>query len=230
MIMHTDKHIPQVYRKERDMQVFTRLLDIILTANKYDIDNLGDVYNAMKCQEVFLPLLGKTLNYNYNYEDTVTANRRTISSFTIMEQNRGSKKGLLMATALSLTSIDVSENNNELIISDEQYAEALKDIDIIFDPEEATITITYPNIYTLVRYLLDYVRPVGVSLELQSITSKNINSDVMLLYAQTDTKTKQYNPEKDTKLNASFVNFSGVADNQWIDLIGNGSTDIDFNT
>jgi phage tail-like protein len=96
LIFDSKKFIPQVYAKERDIQVFTKLIDIILTNCKYDIDNLGDLYDAYKCPQSLLPLLAYTLNYKYNFSDTVTGNRRTIDAFALMERNRGSEIGLKM--------------------------------------------------------------------------------------------------------------------------------------
>ena len=77
-MLTTNQYIPQVYGKERTIQVFTKLLDIILACCKYDIDNLGNIYNAKVCPESFLPLLAYTLNYDYNFSDTVSSNRSII--------------------------------------------------------------------------------------------------------------------------------------------------------
>ena len=197
-MLQSNDFIPQVYRKERDIQVFTKLLDIILNNCKYDIDHCCDVYDAYKCPQELLPLLAKTLNYDYNFEDTVTSNRRTMAVFTSMERNRGSEVGLKMAAALSLTSLDISKNNAELVTEDSDYVNALRDIQIQYDYENARIYINYPNVYTLVRYLLDYVRPVGMRVELRSIIGHDINTDALLIYAATDNTVKKYEPEINT--------------------------------
>lgn len=216
MLMNTKNMIPQVYSKERDMQVFNRLIDILTTFYKFKIDHLGDLYDANKCPVDLLPLLGYTLNYRYNFEDTVTANRRVIGAFTIMEKNRGGQIGLLMAAALSLTSLDISRNNAEIETS-QDYLAALRDLHISYDYENARIIIDYPNVYTLVRYLMDYVRPVGMYLQLRSVIGHDINTDEMIIYANPDTQVRPYNPDIDTQVNRNFVNFSAVADQNWLD-------------
>lgn len=228
MLMNTKTMIPQVYSKERDMQVFNSLLDILCTFCKYKIDNLGDLYDSMKCPESLLPMLASTLNYKYNFEDTVTSNRRIINAFTIMERNRGGKIGLLMAAALSLTSLDISKNNAE-IDTTQDYMDALRNLHISFDYENARIVIDYPNIYTLVRYLMDYVRPVGMYLQLRSVVGHNINTDEMLIYANADTNVRPYNPNIDTQINRNFINFSAVADDNWLSQFSNNSDIMDFN-
>ena len=230
-MIQSNNYIPQVYSKERTIQVFTKLIDIILSVCKYDIDNIGNVYDANKCPEQLLPLLASTLNYKYNFSDTVTANRKIIDVFTLMEKNRGSKVGLLMATALSLTSLAISKDNAE-IISNSDYIDALMNLKIYYDYEEALITIDYPNVYTLVRYLLDYVRPVGMRLRLRGVADKNINTDAMLLYADIENLTRAYIATIDSGVSKNFVNFSKVGDTgwqEWLHTISNPENIIDMN-
>jgi phage tail-like protein len=230
MLLDTKTMIPQVYSKERDIQVFNKLLDIILTSCKYDIDNLGNLYDAMKCPVDLLPLLASTLNYQYNFSDTVTGNRRTIDAFSTLEKYRGSEVGLKMAAALSLTSLDISEDNAELVESGNSYMDALRNLIIRYDFDSGLITIDYPNTYTLVRYLMDYVRPVGMRLELRSVTDRNINTDAMLIYADVDAFVRDYIPEIDSHVSRSFVNLSGIADDKWLDELSNNNSDtLDLN-
>ena len=214
MTVNSNQYIPQVYGKERTIQVFTKLLDIILSVCKYNIDNLGDVYDAFRCPEQFLPVLADTLNYKYNFNDTVTSNRRIIDAFTLMEKYRGSRKGILMSMALSLTSSIASQDNAQLF-DDEDYMNALKALNIEIDYENAEITIEYPNIYTVVRYLLDYVRPVGMTVNLLSVAGQTFNTDEMLVYADMENLTKEYDPDFDSFVNSSAVNLSSIGDDTW---------------
>lgn len=215
MLIDSKKMIPQVYGKERQIQVFTTLLDIILTCCKHDIDSLGEVYDAQNCPEQLLPLLSSTLNYKYNFNDTVTSNRDVIDIFSTMEKYRGSELGLKIATALSLTSLNKSLQNNELVSGTIDYINAMQDLEIVYDYENAKIEITYPNVYTLVRYLLDYVRPVGMYVELKPVVSISMKGDAMLLYAGMEDLSHEYNPNIESFVNKSFVNFSATMDNKW---------------
>jgi phage tail-like protein len=225
MLLDSKTMIPQVYSKERDIQVFNKLIDIILTCCKYDIDNLGDLYDANRCPEQLLPLLAYTLNYNYDFTTTVTSNRRVIKAFTLMEKWRGSEKGLRMAAALSLTSLDVSVDNAELI-SDTDYLQALRDIEVRYDYQNAQIVVDYPNTYDLVSYLMDYVRPVGMKLEMRSVVGHSINTDAMLIYADVEKTVRQYEPDIDSHVSRSFVNLSGIADKTWLDQFEDSDNDI----
>lgn len=225
MLIESKNMIPQVYSRERDMQVFNKLIDIIATCCKYDIDKLGYVYDAFNCPKQLLPLLAYTLNYNYNYDDTVTSNRRIIDAFPIMERNKGGETGLKMAAALSLTSLDESKNNGQLT-GDDDYLKPLRDLVIHYDYETATIYIDYPNVYTLVRYLMDYVRPVGMYLELRSITGQNIDNDAIIVYAGTDYTQRPFDKYMDSGVSKSFVNFSTAADENWFTFTNQAELDM----
>lgn len=232
MILKTERSIPQVYGKERTIQVFTNLLDTILNCCKFDIDNLGSIYDANTCPEMFLPYLAKTLNYNYNFGDTVSANRRIIKVFVDLEKKRGSQDGLKIATALCLSSEVISAESYELsddIYSQTAYMQALKDIDIVYDYEQALIKIKYKNVYNVVRNLLDYVRPVGMWLELVSETGMTINADALLIYADTESKVVEYIPEIDSFVSRSKVNFSTTGDPTFKEQLINFMDSINLN-
>jgi hypothetical protein len=101
--------------------------------------------------------------------------------------------------------------------------------------EEGKIEIDYPNTYTLVRYLIDYVRPVGMGVELRAIAAKNINTDALLIYADTESMVREYIPLFDSGVSKNFVNFSIVGDpdyeehiKQWQDAVGDQNSTFSF--
>jgi len=215
MVLNSKQYIPEVYSRERDMQVFTTLIDILLTNSKYDIDALYQLYDASICPEQFLPEFANTLNYKYDYANTVTSNRKIIDIFMTMMRHKGSQVGLLMATALCLTSLDLSIKKLEAANVDTDYITALSSLDIKYDYENATITIDYPNIYTQVRYLLDYVRPVGMMLNLRSVV-KNQHHIPMAVLAQVQAEVREYNIRQ-SYVNKAKVNMSYVMDEKYVE-------------
>ena len=206
MILNSKQYIPEVYSRERDMRVFTTLIDLILNANKFDIDGLYRLYEPNECPEDFLPELANTLNYKYDNANTVTSNRKIIDVFMTMMHNKGSITGIKMAVALCLTSLDLSIKNLETADVNTDYINALQNLDIHPDYENARIVIDYPNIYTQVRYLLDYVRPVGMWIILRSVVPAKFTTNSGIL-AQVVPKVIEYNINKST-VNKSVVNFS----------------------
>ena len=126
----------------------------------------------------------------------------------------------------------VNLSATSLIFSPSTIVPALKSIHVTYDVKNGTIQIDYPNTYTLVRYLLDYVRPVGVAIELRSVVERDINTDVMLIYADIENMTREYNPNIDSAVGNSYVNFSSVGDEDYknnilekfSNTLGNNST------
>jgi phage tail-like protein len=217
MLMQSNKYIPEVYRRERDMQVFTSLIDILLTCCKYDIDSLYKIYDAELCPEQFLPYLADTINYKYDNSDSVTANRQVINVFMTMMRYKGCEIGIKMATALSLTSYDLAQQNSELNVTYNDYIAALGDLEIHYDYEKALIVIDYPNVYTQVRYLLDYVRPVGMYINLRSVVKAPLTSTMAIL-AQVQTNVQEY-IAKSNYVNKAKVNMSFPTDEHFDDML-----------
>lgn len=217
MIFNSNKFIPEVYNRERDMQVFTKLIDILLTSCKYDIDSLYKLYDSLLCPEQFLPYLAGTINYKYDNANTVSSNRQIIGIFMLMMKYKGSEKGIKMATALSLTTLDTAIKNLETADVSTDYITALQNLDIHYNYETATIIIDYPNIYTQVRYLIDYVRPVGMYIKLRSVVKSPISS-VMAILAQVQTAVHEYT-EQQSYVNKAKVNSSYPADGNFNDML-----------
>ena len=217
MVMNSKQYIPEVYSREREMQVFTTLLDLILTSLKYDIDTLYRIYDASQCPKQLLTELAKTVNYTYDNANTEISNRKIIQLFMYMLRNKGSKIGLKMATALCLTTLDLSIRSLETENVDVDYITALNDLKIKIDYDKATITIDYPNIYTQVRYLLDYVRPVGMIINLRSVIHSNsvANSGVL---AQAVAKATPYKMKR-SMVNSAIVNFSSPVDEHLLEVL-----------
>lgn len=231
MLFDTKTQIPSVYSKYRDIRVINTLLDILLTTIKYDIDNIVNLYNADKCKDNLLRYLAQTLNYEYNDLDTVTVNRKILSTFVYMMRYKGSETGIKMATALSLTTLDMAQDNMELNTMSVDYIKALSELKItyVYDgvingdsniqlsdipPEylnKPLIIIDYPNTYTQVRYLIDYVRPVGMYILLRAIVENESSTDFVVL-SQTLLNTIQYKPSIRSAVEKSEVNFSAPID------------------
>lgn len=217
MVFNSNKFIPEVYNRERDMQVFTKLIDILLTSCKYDIDSLYRLYDSLLCPEQFLPYLASTINYKYDNANTVSSNRQIIGIFMLMMKYKGSEKGIKMATALSLTTLDTAIKNLETADVSTDYITALQNLDIHYNYETATIIIDYPNIYTQVRYLIDYVRPVGMYIKLRSVVKSPISS-VMAILAQVQTAVHEYT-EQQSYVNKAKVNSSYPTDSNFNDML-----------
>ena len=160
MVMNSKQYIPEVYSKERDMQVFTTLIDLILTATKYDIDSLYRVYDASQCPEQLLPELAKTVNYIYDNANTLTSNRKIIQLFMLMLRYKGSKKGLRMATALCLTTLDLAIRSLETANVDIDYISALNNLDVKINYDLSQLTPEKAKQYVKDEFIMEYLESV----------------------------------------------------------------------
>lgn len=155
MMIKSEDFTPYVYKNSRDYKALLTLLDVILNISKYEIDNIQDFYDPMKCPMELLPYLAELVGYEYNYKDSVRENRIIIANFAKMIHYRGSETGIKLAAVLSLNSAGNLEE-----IEDLQFLE------VTYDRENAIINVIYPRNNTKVRNLMDYVRPVGMSANL----------------------------------------------------------------
>lgn len=168
MLFDSKNYVPLIYRSSRDFEAILKLLDTLLTTNKYEIDTLINLYVPEDCYEDFLPLLAEHIGYKYNYDDKVSENRIIIANFPKMIRNRGSVTGIKLAAALSLNSI---ENNFDEI-------QDLSQLDVFFDYDKGFIIVLYPRENTKVRNLLDWVRPVGMYCAEFSADTANVTSEL----------------------------------------------------
>ena len=74
--------------------------------------------------------------------------------------------------------------------------------------------------------MIDYVRPVGMCVIERSYEPMDLNSDVMLLYADASIEVHKYNPVVDSGVDKTYVNFSTVGDSK---LFSDLNDELNFN-
>lgn len=158
---------PQVYKNSRDYQAFLTFLDTIVNLTKYEVDNMADLYEPMKCEHKVLPYLAEMVGYTYNITDSIKENRIIIDNFSKLLHYKGSELGIKLAACLSLNSVGKVEE-----IAD------LKFLEVLYDRENALIKIVYPRENTKVRNLVDYVRPVGMAVVLEGAMQESNNDRI----------------------------------------------------
>lgn len=180
--------VPEVYRDSRDYRVFLKLLGILLTIFKKNIDNFPELYSPDNCPDELLPLLAGMVGYPYDDGISVDDNRIIIKYFPYMLRYRGSEEGIKLATALSLNTSD-----------DKSHAYTLDSIIVEFDPETGMITIYYPHVDVLRKELLEFVRPVGTVLNLipSYINMTNDELDIKVRVKAITEKYRKYRQEVD---------------------------------
>ena len=214
MIFDTKQYVPLIYRSSRDFEALCRLLDMILTSTKYEIDTLINLYIPAKCPEDFLPLLAEHLGYKYNYNDKVIENRIIIDNFHKMIRNKGSETGIKLACALSLNSLDEYDIQSNLFDDIDANVDVSK-IEVFFDYEEGRIIVLYPNEDQKLRKLIDWVRPVGMYCEELPFEKTKASAD-LAIYAYADVITDPYNKDAYSRVQWSEL-YDGIVSIDSID-------------
>lgn len=198
MIFKLDKnYAPENYRDSRDYRVFLKLLGVLLSVFKYNIDSAPDLYSPDNCPDHLVNLLASMVGYKYNDSISIDNNRLIIKYFPYMIRKRGSREGLKLATALSLnTSEDASE------------AYTLNDIIIEYDFDTGMVKIYYPYPDFLRKDLIEAVRPVGSFIKwVPSFISTN--TDELDIKATVKTEIEKYDNTRE-KVGKSKVGFGNT--------------------
>lgn len=204
MILRLDKgnYVPDVYKDSRDYRVLLKLLGMILSVFKVNIDTLPDLYSADNCPEHLVHLLADMVGYKYNRDISVDKNRLIIKYYPYMIRRRGSRQGLKLATALTLNTSD-----------DASDAYSLDHIVIEYDFDIGMIKIYYPSSDSLRKDLIEAVRPVGSIINfIPSVISKS--TDEIDIKATVRAEIEKYDEDLRSRVDESKVGF--------------GNTDIDL--
>lgn len=158
-------YVPESYRDSRDFRVFLKLLEVLTSVTKSNIDSLVSLYSPADCPDNLLPLLADMLGYEYDSGLSVESSRTILKYFPYLIRYRGSEEGIKLATALSLnTSSSASQ------------AYTLDSILVEFDYDTGLIKIYFPHTDLFNKDLLEVVRPVGSFIKfIPSTTSDNLD-------------------------------------------------------
>lgn len=193
MIFNLTKHyVPEVYSDSRDYRVFLHMVEILATVIKYNADHYPDLYDPADCPDNLLPYLAGMVGYEYDYGLPINDNRIIIKYFPYLIRNRGSEIGIKLAMALSL---NINTDIDDYI--------RLDDLDVDYNYEKGIITIYYPKGAEIRKYLLEVVRPVGMTLELVPVDQVKTKEELDI-----KVKTKIYNRFDDYTVKQSQVGFS----------------------
>jgi len=157
--------IPETYNRSRDYQSILKLLDLVIDASKFDIDNLTACLNPERCPSKLLPLLASYYGYNFDYSLSYEANRTILKYYPDLLRLRGSLQGLKLATVIAIIIEGNYRNTNVDSMLHISFAE-----DMI-------------NIFSYFRYsvklydLLDVVRPAGYKIQVVDATQARTSED-----------------------------------------------------
>lgn len=186
-MIKSSENVPNKLLESRDYQVILKLLDLVTTSKKAYIDNLIRLLDPMYCPSKYLKLLASYVGYTYDNKLSYESNRYIIKYYPYMIRNRGTVKGLMLATSIAIVADDTTKS----------ITSALELLDIVYVEENklATIYIYYPNYLHKINDLIEVVRPVGVGCKI--IESTNIASKEQIIVSDTiESTVEQYSSIK----------------------------------
>lgn len=219
--VYTEGLVPQIYRESRDFKVFLKLLDCVIRVTKHDINNWLDIYDPLKCNTEFLEMLADFVGYFKDLNLTIAETRVLIKNFPQLLKNRGSLIGFKLATAL-ICNIRLSTDPEN-----EEYQKAvnqLEFLDIFMDHENGEIKLMFPYDVSFNKKIYDYIRPLGMTLELNISKNPEPESDMAIQTSISYTKNKvipkagydddgNYIDSESYRVNKSQVNLSQISEN-----------------
>lgn len=153
-------NVPEVYVDEsRDFQLISKLYDLAFQCTRNSALSLKDVSDTMYCHSNLLPLIGTKVGFFSNLNLTDRSYRMVLSAFPHIIRYKGSFKA-----------IQLIANVFERITNTQ--------VTVTLDPlERNTINIKFqsysPN-FSLLKELVETVRPAGVIINYSVVTDINI--------------------------------------------------------
>jgi len=201
-MINTKGMVPKTYNNSRDFQVLNKLLDLSVNIPKSDINNLNRIFDPKMCPEHMLPLLASYVGYEYDYNESVYANRLIIEYFPLLIRHRGSEIGISLALAIA---INAADDFNDLEMT------SLFSIDYIKEEGLINLYVYSKNYIKKIDYLLNIAKPVGLKYEL--INSEPLYSVDKISFTDVWDKYKEYYPNSNRYKVGSSVGFGQVSKN-----------------
>ena len=186
-----DIAVPQVYKDSQDFRFFMQWFATALSKTQYDIENIFDLYDPLRCREDILWLLGDTMGYKYDDRMSTAFNRLVLIYFMSMIYNRGSKNGMTLAAETNLAQFPLKAKADD----DDIYFDRLEDTSIPVNsvyvnphPADGYIDVVYFSSEIPVDACIEYVRPLGMFCFQRAGVKADADTKIMIDARLTDIK------------------------------------------
>lgn len=170
--------LPEAYTVSQDFRFFCEWFEQSLQEVKYDIENIFDLYDPLRCKSDLLWLLADTMGYRYDDRLSVAFNRLVLIYFMSMIYHRGSRNGMILAAETNLaqfklnmvasgytdSSGTVHPENKILYDRLEDTSIPSNSVSVTPHPKEGYIDLVYFSEEMPIDACIEYVRPVGMFL------------------------------------------------------------------
>ena len=162
-----DIPVPEVYKESADFRFFLNWFDSCLEKIQYDIENLYDLYDALKCPSWLLWMLGDTVGYRYDDRLPCSFNRLVILYFMSLIRNKGSKDGVTLAAELNLAQFNIINQGKLKDIWNNRVDDTSIPVNSVYvtpHTSEGYIDVVYFSENIPIDACIEYVRPLGMYL------------------------------------------------------------------
>ena len=192
--------LPEAYLDSQDFRFFCSWFENALQVLKYDIENLCDCYDPLRCKSDLLWMLADTMGYVYDDRLPVSFNRLALVYFMSMIYHRGSRDGMILAAETNLAQFRINLDANGYTDSqgiEHQGKEILYDrlddtsipvnsVSVIPHPDKGYIDLVYFSEKEPIDACIEYVRPVGMYLFSGVGVTMNANAKICVDARLTD--------------------------------------------
>lgn len=197
-----DISLPEVYKESQDFRFFCTWFENALQQTKYDIENLYDCYDPLRCKNELVWMLADTMGYVYDDRLPMSFNRLVLLYFMSMIYNRGGRDGLILAAQVNLAQfkilLEASGYTDSYGVVHEPVETALDRLDdpsipvysvsVTPHPESGYIDLVYFSTDIPIDACTEYVRPVGMFLFQNKGVRMDANTKIYVDARLTDTK------------------------------------------
>ncbi len=160
-----DIPVPDIYLTSADFRTFIKWFDYALTKTQFDITNLADLYDPLRCPKDLLWMLGDTMGYKYDDRLCAAFNRFAMLFFMSLIKYKGSKTGVTLAAEVNLKQHDINAYGEEKEILYNRLEDTSIPVNSVYvdsNVEEGTINVVYFSNKKPIDSCIEYVRPLGM--------------------------------------------------------------------
>ena len=160
-----DIPVPEIYKESSDFRFFLKWFDYALTKTQFDITNLADLYDPLRCPKDLLWMLGDTMGYKYDDRLCAAFNRFAMLFFMSLIKYKGSKTGVTLAAEVNLKQHDINAYGEEKEILYNRLEDTSIPVNSVYvdsNVEDGTINVVYFSNKKPIDSCIEYVRPLGM--------------------------------------------------------------------
>ena len=156
---------PEIYKSSADFRFFLKWFNTALEKTQYDLENLIDLYDPLRCPEDLVWCLADTMGYKFDDRLPTSFNRLVLLYFMSMIYNRGSRNGMILAGETNLAQFVIqqdAEKNPILYNRLENTSIPTNAVSVTSHVDEGYIDVVYFSTKLPKDACVEYVRPLGM--------------------------------------------------------------------